>query len=61
LADPTRAVLDALLNDKDAPTGEDGRLAVAVLVAAHVSDETGNIPVSIGSSELPLDRLFPWP
>ena len=57
---PTRAVLEALLDDDDPPTGEDGRMAVAALVAAYVSDENGHIPVSLGDSALPLDRVFPW-
>ena len=57
---PTRAVLEALLHDEDPPSGEDGRLAVAALVAAYVSDENGHIPVRLDDSHLPLDRTFPW-
>lgn len=57
---PSRAVLDALLNDRLPPSGEDGRLAVAVLVAAYVSDENGHIPVRLDNAQLPLDRVFPW-
>ena len=56
---PTRAVLDALLNGKNSPTGADGRLAVAALVAAYVSHENGHIPVRIDDN-LPLDRVFAW-
>ena len=55
----SRAVLDALLCDRDPPTGEDGRLAVTVLVAAYVSDERGHLPVQL-DEELPRERVFPW-
>jgi predicted dehydrogenase len=57
---PTRAVLEALLKDKNAPDGEDGRLAVAVLVAAYFSDENGHVPVRLDDSRLPRERVFPW-
>lgn len=56
---PSAAVLDALIRGDGHPTGEDGRLAVAALVAAHVSDESGHVPVSVAEG-LPRDRLFPW-
>lgn len=56
---PTRSVMDALLNGKNPPTGEDGRLAVAVLTAAYVSHENGNRPVQV-NDKLPLERVFPW-
>lgn len=57
---PSRAVLDALLRDKNPPTGEDGRLAVAALVAAYVSDENGHIPVRLDDANLPRERVFLW-
>lgn len=57
---PTRAVLDALLKDRDVPSGEDGRLAVACLVAAYFSDENGHLPIRIDDERLPRDRVFPW-
>jgi predicted dehydrogenase len=57
---PTLSVLDALLKDQNPPSGKDGRLAVAALVAAYVSDETGHGPVSLQDANLPLDRVFPW-
>jgi len=57
---PTRLVLNALLNDQDPPTGKDGRLAVAALVAAYVSHETGHGPVALDDPKLPLERVFPW-
>lgn len=56
---PTRAVLKRALAGGDYPTGHDGRLAVACLVAAYLSDERGHIPVSLDES-LPQDREFPW-
>jgi predicted dehydrogenase len=57
---PTRAVLDALLHERDYPTGEQGRLAVAVLVAAHLSNERGHVPVVLVESDEYADRVFPW-
>jgi predicted dehydrogenase len=57
---PTRAVLEALLKEEDAPGGEDGRLAVAVLVAAYFSDENGHLPVRLDDERLPGERVFPW-
>ncbi len=52
-------VLRALIEDGDAPSGEDGRRAVAALVAAHVSDESGHRAVLL-DAELPSERVFPW-
>lgn len=57
---PTRAVLDALLRGGDHPTGEDGRLVVQVLAAAHVSDEQGHRPVRLDDPEIDPQRIFPW-
>jgi predicted dehydrogenase len=56
---PSRQVLKSLLKDNNYPTGEHGRLAVAALAAAYVSDENGHVPVKIDNG-LPLDRIFPW-
>jgi predicted dehydrogenase len=56
----SRAVLNALLNKSNFPTGEDGRLAVSVLVGAYVSDEDGHLPVRIDKELLPRERIFPW-
>jgi predicted dehydrogenase len=61
-ADPVQAsaaVLDALVRGDGYPTGEDGRLAVATLVAAHVSDESDHVPVRIDEG-LPRERVFAW-
>lgn len=57
---PTRAVLEALLNEGGAPDGEDGRLAVAVLVAAYFSDENNHEPVRLDDPRLQRERSFPW-
>jgi predicted dehydrogenase len=57
---PTKAVLQALLTGDSWPSGEDGRAAVAALVAAHVSHEGGNVPVAIDPARLPRDRRFAW-
>ncbi|MDI9569394.1 MAG: Gfo/Idh/MocA family oxidoreductase [Pseudomonadota bacterium] len=57
---PSRAVLQALLNGDNFPTGEDGRLAVSVLVGAYVSHEEGHRPVRINEETLPHKRVFPW-
>jgi predicted dehydrogenase len=57
---PSRAVLEALLNDQNPPTGQDGRLAVAALVAAYVSDENGHVPIRLDTDDLPRDRGFLW-
>jgi predicted dehydrogenase len=59
LTGPTTRVLQALAAAQGYPSGEDGRLAVACLVAAHLSDEQGHRPVIIGA-ELPRERTFPW-
>jgi len=56
---PSAAVLAALIQGDGYPTGEDGRLAIATLVAAHVSDESGHVPVRIGE-DLPRERVFAW-
>jgi predicted dehydrogenase len=57
---PTQAVLQALLAGDDYPTGEQGRLAVAALVAAHLSDEGGHRPVPLADAEAAAERVFPW-
>jgi predicted dehydrogenase len=56
---PTRSVLEALVAEHDYPSGEDGRTAVATLVAAYVSDENGHRPVSTES--LPRECEFQYP
>lgn len=56
---PSRSVLKALLRDGNPPSGEDGRLALAALVAAYVSNENGHLPVPVAGN-LPSERVFPW-
>ncbi len=57
--EPSKAVLKALLEEKNYPTGEEGRAAVAALVAAYVSHENSHRNVLIDNN-LPLSRIFPW-
>ena len=57
---PTKSVLNALIHEADYPTGEEGRLAVATLVAAYTSHEGGHRPVIISDENLDLARTFPW-
>jgi predicted dehydrogenase len=56
---PSQAVLKVLLEDQDHPTGEDGRAAVAVLVAAYISHESGHRCVLV-DDQLPTARKFLW-
>jgi predicted dehydrogenase len=58
--EPSRRALEALLQHENFPTGEQGRQALEVLVAAYVSDENGHIPLELSSAKLPRDRTFPW-
>ena len=57
---PTRAVLQALLAEKDYPTGAQGRLAVAALVAAYLSAEQHNVTVELAVAGKHAQREFPW-
>jgi predicted dehydrogenase len=57
--EPTRSVLEALRDGGDYPTGEDGRLAVARLVAAYLSNENDHRVVRVDEN-LPGMRVFPW-
>jgi len=58
--EPSKAVLMAMLEGRNYTSGEEGKQAVRILVAAHVSSEHGGIPVRLSSDELPYDRRFPW-
>jgi predicted dehydrogenase len=55
----TCAVLRATAAGLGFPTGEDGELAVATLVAAYESDQAGHTAVRVGSGAF-RDREFPW-
>lgn len=57
---PTRAVMQALLAGSNFPDGEIGRLAVDVLVAAHLSHEQGGTTIDLRRADLPRSRVFPW-
>ena len=56
---PSLRVLEALLADKNYPTGEDGLGAVRALVAAHVSAEENHRVVRL-DEQLPETLVFPW-
>ena len=58
--EPARRSLEALLQQTNPPTGEQGRQALEVLIAAYVSNENGHMPVRLGQTVLPRDRTFAW-
>ncbi|HSB00386.1 MAG TPA: Gfo/Idh/MocA family oxidoreductase [Anaerolineales bacterium] len=57
---PSRSVLEALLNGENPPSGEDGRLALQVLVAAYLSNEQEHRSVRIAETNSCRERVFPW-
>jgi predicted dehydrogenase len=58
---PTKSVIEAMLSGTTVgPSGKEGRLAVEVLVAAHVSDEEGHRTINLRQDILPRERKFPW-
>jgi hypothetical protein len=57
---PSAAVLRALADGVDYPSGEDGRLAVEVLVAAYLSHERTHATIDLERDALPRHRVFPW-
>ncbi len=57
---PTRCLLEALTAGRDYPTGEQGRAAIATLVAAHVSDQNGHDAVRTDQM-LPRELEFHYP
>jgi predicted dehydrogenase len=56
---PTKDLWRAMLADEPYPDGESGRHAVAVLVAANLSGESGGHSVALDNA-LPLERKFMW-
>lgn len=56
---PAKAVLGALLNGVNYPTGVEARSTIQALVAAHLSAEKDGCPVTV-DEQLPTDRTFPW-
>lgn len=59
VVDSTVAVLNALFTSVNAVTGEHGRSALEVLVAAHESSERGSVPVKVGVGA-DRSRTYPW-
>ncbi|WP_339034801.1 Gfo/Idh/MocA family oxidoreductase [Bradyrhizobium symbiodeficiens] len=56
---PTEDLWRAMLSGDLYPTGENGRHAIAVLVAANLSGESGGRTVALGNG-LPIERKFMW-
>jgi predicted dehydrogenase len=56
---PTVALWRAMLANGSFPDGDSGRHAVAALVAANLSGESGGRTVVLASG-LPRERIFPW-
>ena len=56
---PTEDLWRAMLSGGVYPTGENGRHAVAALVAANLSGENGGRTIALGSS-LSIERKFMW-
>lgn len=57
---PTEAVMRALLEGGDYPSGRDGRNVVAALAAAYKSAAAGSCPVSVADLGADTRRQFPW-
>ena len=56
---PTRSVLESLLKGQDYPTGDDGLLAMRLLVAAHLSNERGGVTIDLRNEAMPRDLILP--
>jgi predicted dehydrogenase len=56
----TAATLRALAAGADYPDGAVGRMAVAAVVAAHVSSEAGGAPTALTLDAAAMERRFPW-
>jgi predicted dehydrogenase len=57
---PTMGVWSAMLDGRPFPDPSIGYGALAALVAAHVSHETGGREIALDSEKLPRDRRFGW-
>lgn len=55
----TTATIHALLHGAY-PSGEEGRQAVAILVAAHLSSENSNTPIDLQDVHISRERTFSW-
>jgi predicted dehydrogenase len=56
---PTRAVLESLLKGEDFPNGQDGLLAMKLLIAAHISNSRGGVTIDLRNEDLPSDLALP--
>lgn len=56
----TQAILEAMIEGREYPSLQDGRHTIEVLVAAHVSNESGNRGIRIDQLEAHQERIFPW-
>jgi len=56
---PTRAVLESLLKGENFPNGEEGLLAMKLLIAAHVSNSRGGVTIDLRKEDLPSDLALP--
>jgi predicted dehydrogenase len=57
---PTKSVLEALLSGENYPAGEEGRAAVATLVAAYISNDAGGSTVQVERANDRREEKFPW-
>jgi predicted dehydrogenase len=57
---PTRCVMKALSNREDYPSGEIGRMTVATLAAAYISNDDGHRHVRLEEAYKNPSRTFPW-
>ena len=57
---PTRALWDAMLNDRDFPGASEGRHALECIIAAHLSHEQGGKWVSLASLGRRANQKFNW-
>lgn len=56
---PTRAVLESLLKGEEFPNGQDGLLAMKLLIAAHISSSRGGVTIDLRNEVLPSDLALP--
>ena len=56
----TQAILEAMMEGREYPSLQDGRHTIEVLVAAHISNESGNTNIRVDQLEAHQERIFPW-
>ena len=49
-----------MMEGHEYPSLQDGRHTIEVLVAAHISNESGNTDIRIDQLEAHRERIFPW-